>query len=480
MHAQPISKDGALRNQRLFHWGTLLFACILLIAVKSQTLNLPHHWDEAFPYSYAIGHMVDHGPSMLAGRVPPEFTTGHPLLYYFLQSSWNLSVGDAIWMQRMLPLLISVGCILMVYLLGSALFNRAIGAGASLLLSTQSTFLANSTFQLPETLLTLMLLCCMYFMISGKRWFFVASASLMLFVKEPAVVLLGIIFVYHFFIHLKRQSLIFRVRETWVYILPFALNGLFYLHQHSIYGWFFFPRHTGFVEFSMAFFSNQFKRYSAHLFIQSGRNAMLFSSLLLGIFYLIRHREKFEYSEKIRNGILVVILVLGSLVFSAFNFYSNRYILCLFPLFCLLVSALLYYTLTRFKSQFFHVAIISLACVTLFYSFKNSNPNDHSLGYADAVRCQQQAINFCIDQGWQHQPIQTGFLMHKYFTSHYPRYLDETSVFTNVNKTPITEATVFVLHNNEKVELDSAQIKSLKLVQRFIEGKSVCEIYRVR
>ena len=65
----------------------LIASVFLLILNKIPVLNLPHYWDEAFPYSYAIGHMSQNGSSLLSDGAPSLYTKGHPLLYYFMQST---------------------------------------------------------------------------------------------------------------------------------------------------------------------------------------------------------------------------------------------------------------------------------------------------------------------------------------------------------------------------------------------------------
>lgn len=449
-------------------------ASVVLLAIKIPALNLPHYWDEAFPYSYAIGYMTEHGPSILSDATPAEYTTGHPLLYYFLQSSWNAMVSDTIWMQRILPLLISLGCLWMTFFMGRLLFNERIALGAVVLFLCQSGFLGQATFQLPETLLTLLLLTTICFLYKGQKWLFVVSATLLLFTKEPAFALLGLVFLFHFFIMLRKKPWKTHLNIWWMYAIPVALNLIFYLHQYYVQGWFLFPRHTGFMGFTLDFFTDQFGRYFAHLMIYEGRNGMLFTAAILFIHYFTRHRKSLHWTDAGRNAILCGILITGYLLFSAVNFYSNRYILCLYPPFCLLVSAILFHALPK---RWLHAAgVVILAGVTLWFSFTNKNASDHSLGYTDSVRCQIEAIAFCQEKGLQDAAVQTGFLMSKYLTSYYPRYLDKDELFTHVNAVPPEEAQVFILCSNEKYLYDEPALKDFVVVFKTERGKSACEV----
>jgi 4-amino-4-deoxy-L-arabinose transferase-like glycosyltransferase len=454
----------------------LVLACLILVFIKSFTMNLPHYWDEAFPYSYAIGYMTEHGPGILTTAAPAIYTTGHPLLYYFLQASWNAVVGEAMWLQRIFPLLISIATLLMTFLLGKALFNEKVGLGAAVILVCQNAFLANATFQLPEMLLTLLLLSTLYFLISEKKFLFTTSASLMLFVKEPAVVLLFVIFVFHFFVLLRKIPLKKRLRILWMYAIPVILNLAFYLHQYDIQGWFLFPRHTGFMTFTSDFFFNQLNRYFAHLFIYSGRNALFFGALALLMFYLYKQRKHRTLSKQGIHAIFLGLIISGFLLFSAFNFYSNRYILCLFSLFTLLVSMAIYLVFEK-RQWGFWGGVLVLFSIGVYFSLTDRRPTDHSLGYADAVVTQQQAVNYCISREWQSKKMNVGFLMSKNLTSHFPGYVAKDDAFQFVNQTAPENADIIIVSSNENELHEIPTQYKFALSERFEQGNAWCEVY---
>lgn len=452
----------------------VLAATILLIALRFPALQLPHYWDEAFPYSYAIGYMSEHSPGLLTTAAPTEFTRGHPLLYAFLQASWNTLVGEQLWLQRLLPLLISAACLWLVFLIGRLVYNSQVAAGAVVLLTCQSTFLAQATFQLPEMLMSFWLLCSLYFLLTGRMWLFSLAATAMLLTKEPAMVLLFIVFVFQWLTKLHGATWSARFKVAGFYAFPVLLAGSFYVHQYLIQGWFLFPEHTGLMQFNLGAFLDQFSRYFSHLTIYDGRNALLFTALIFTTIYFWRQRKNLRTGDYARNSMLFGFLILGFLVFSSINFYSNRYILCLFPLFALLVSSALFFT---HSSRWLHATVVvALASVSLWFSTHPRNTNDHSLGYADAVTCQQQAIDYCTKRGWQHESIHTGFLMHKYLTSHYPRYLQQRDVFTQVNTTTPEQASIFLLCSNENYLRQHPALAEFELVKSFSSGIATCEI----
>ena len=455
--------------------GFLIISVILLIVKKTPFLNLPHYWDEAFPYSYAIGHMSQNGSSLLSDGAPSLYTTGHPLLYYFMQSSWNNIVGNILWMERLFPMITSILILIFTYLVGKKLHSKSVGGIATILLSTQSSFLSQASFQLPETMLTLFLLMSIYYTLTNKKWGFVLVATGMVFTKETGLILLFILFLNFLINNYNKTEIIPFIKSTWIYITPIALNFLFYLHQYYVQGWFLFPRHTGFIISEIDSVLNQFKRYFANLFIFEGRNMIFFTMLIIATILGISDWRAIKKITFNRYMPLLISLILGFLIFSAFNFYSDRYILCLFPIFVILAS-LSINTLFKKRVWISSALGLGLTLITFTKSCTNSKPTDHSMGYSDAVCTQIKTINYCINMEWQNKCIQTSFLMSKNLTSHYPRYLKRDQLFSNVNKNN-TSPELIIISSNEKEEHLMTRIKNFYSVKRFENGNQWCEIF---
>ena len=160
---------------------------------------------------------------------------------------------------------------------------------------------------------------------------------------------------------------------------------------------------------------------------------------------------KWKENKKVtldHNILLLISLIAGFLIFSAFNFYSDRYILCLFPIFGIL-SSLSITSLFKEKIWLSSALGLGLAIITLTKAYTKTNPTDHSLGYSDAVRTQMRAINYCVNMEWQNKPIQTNFLMSKYLTSHYPHYITQDQLFSAVNR-PNSSPELIIISNNEQ------------------------------
>lgn len=392
-----------------------------------------------------------------------------------MQSSWNNFVGNILWMERLFPMITSILILIFTYLIGKKLHSKSAGGIATILLSTQSSFLSQASFQLPETMLTLFLLMSIYYSLTNKKWAFVLVATGMVFTKETGVILLFILFLNFIIKKYNKTELIPFIKSTWIYITPIALNFIFYLHQYYVQGWFLFPRHTGFIISEIDPVFGQFKRYFANLLIFEGRNMIFFTMLIITTILGVSRRKAMKKLTFNHSVPLLISLILGFLIFSAFNFYSDRYILCLFPIFAILASLSI---TTLFKKRVWISSALGLGLtlITFTKSCTNSKPTDHSLGYSDAVRTQMNAINYCVNMEWQNKSIQTSFLMSKNLTSHYPRYLERDQLFTNVNKGN-TSPELIIISNNETEEHLMKKIKKFYSVKRFENGNQWCEIF---
>lgn len=380
--------------------------------------------------------------------------------------------------QRVLPLLISLATLLMTYVVGRQLFHARIGAAAALLLGCQNIFLAQATFQLPEMLLGLCLLLTLWSLFS-KRWiWFAISSTALIFTKESGFALLGVIFLFHFLVLERNTPLATRIKRMLIYLVPALAISAFFLNQYFVQGWFLFPEHTGYVTFEWSHASKQFKRYFMYLFIMYGRNAMFFGALALGIFALIRDRKRLQWTDKEKNALLLGLLLVGFLVFSAVNFYSNRYLLCVFPILGLLGAFALDRALQN--TSWLHVpAISALVMVGFFFSFTKLHDADHSMGYSNTVRSQQSVVNYCLEQSWQQQPIVATYLIRMNLDNHYPGYINPEQRFQSLFVEPTEDCTIFIRTSNERDQFNMEWVEQydLQLIKRFEVGQSWSEIY---
>jgi len=208
------------------------------------------YWDSAWVYGPAIFEMIEKGPSLLPGSINPYWNTGHPLLFYFLESLWGSIFGSSVFSLQFFPLLITsalfLGCLWIV----QTLFNHWFLTFFMAILLFQPVFLAQSTFVLPEMLLAAFSLASVWFFTHQKFGLYFLSATFLVLTKESGLAIVAGISTTAF-IYCSAKNLGSRILNGLTYfsaVLPFLA---FISIQKIRLGWFFFPRHFNWISFNI-------------------------------------------------------------------------------------------------------------------------------------------------------------------------------------------------------------------------------------
>ena len=151
-----VEKSFKKRSFQIFDIKSYLFLIpvVILLLIQIQHLSIPYFWDEAWSYMVAVKKMAELGPSLLPGAVPIDYCKGHPQLFYFISSLWMNLFPNSILCMRILPLIVSIGLLLVVFFGLKKLINLETANVGILLVGVQSTFLAQSILVLPEMMLS--------------------------------------------------------------------------------------------------------------------------------------------------------------------------------------------------------------------------------------------------------------------------------------------------------------------------------------
>lgn len=380
---------------------------IFVIIVKFPHLSLPYFWDEAWSYFPAIHKMYENGPGLLPGALPLWDAKGHPLFFFFLSSSWMRLVGTSVSLVHVLPLLISISTLTATYFLLKKHVNIWAANIAILLLSVQSLFLAQATLLLPEMLITFLLLLSTNFYLQKKYWLFILSASVMVMTKETSIIFVGGFLLFHLFEYLKsgKESRIY-IWESILLLIPIFIYVVFLSLHKKEFGSYFFEDHLGYIKLSKGEFVNKIQIATGIIFTRYGRSIILFAVLVSIPLIFLR-------KKKITNGKILGLLLLQTIifiVFSALNFYTQRYMLSLLGLFMIIAGIILQQA--KFKNEFVNCIIIcAITMVPMYYSFTKKSNSDSDLGYVEVVKTHQQMVKYCETQGWQNKHIAASFNM---------------------------------------------------------------------
>lgn len=465
-----------------FHLGFFLLI-VSLIIYKSAHLNIPFFWDESWVYGPALQIMAEGGPGLLPSALNDWFSRGHPLMFHFIGSSWIVLFGDTLSAIHSFPLSVSVLFLLTIYLATGSTFGWFAGFSSALLMAVQPMFIAQSSLVLPEIFLALFSFLAIFFIV--KKWYILSGIAgiFAVLTKESGLIIMGLLVIFCVFDGMIRRKSISRkeIRNSIIGLsLPFLFFVLFLVIQYFQKGWLFYPEHIGMIEWESSIFWNKMGIFYEVMFIKYG-NLVISLILVISALAMLLARQQVPREMK-RLLFLGLLLLAGFSVFSSLNFFTNRYLLPVFPLFLIPAG----YFLTAAKRPVWMKSII-LGAIAFYLLFINLVPQnlrigDTSMGYLDGVKVHQESIDFLVDLDIRDERVLTHFLMNVQLTQSTSRYLEADEKFTQVTTT-WDDSVRWIVYSNFERNFDLEQIKqeqSLELIRRFESGKAYTEIYHVK
>jgi 4-amino-4-deoxy-L-arabinose transferase-like glycosyltransferase len=461
----------------------VLIIILLFIVFKFNYLNLPFYWDEAWSYATAIFDMHNKGSAILTGYVNSELTRGHPLVFYYTAVLWLKVFGSSLFSCHAFPLIISCFTLITLYKLCIDLFNFSTAIIAVLFLSVQSYFLAQSTLLLPEIFLTLFTLLSINAYFRKRWWWFALFSSIVVMTKETGLVLIASFLfdkiILSRIIHCEERKLDKNtVKEILFLLVPVFVFAIFLIIQKIRFGWFFFPEHMGMIKIEAKHNFYCFKEYSKLLFYQNGRILLLL--LIAGSSLYLFFKKKYE-SKEIHYILFFSFFILFYLLFSSINYFTNRYLLSILPLY-LLIGSFFIVKITgerKIVTGIISICFMALFCYKTIFTYWDES--DTSLGLIDTVKLHKEVVNYCEKNGWQDKKIFTGFLMTYDLKNPQLGYLNNKSnPFKRVFNIKEEGYEFFIFYSNE-YDHDVESIRCNNeyiLLKRFEKGKAWAEVYK--
>ena len=450
-------------------WFPIILVLFIFVILKVPYLTEPFFWDEAWVYAPALMQMAEQGPSLLPNVIDVYFSRGHPLFFHFLGGVYIQLFGKSLLALNSFALIISLTCIYMSFKLASSLFSTITGLFAAIILATNELFFVQSVFVLPEIMMSTLVLCSIHYYIKRANISLFISLSLLGMTKETGLVLILSLLVSHLiskfiFPKLYNSKTVSSILASLVVFSSTFLLNKFYL------GWYFYPGHTDYINYNIDYIIPRMKRiigdlvsYNQHwlLMVPIGISLIwyhfetkhLFLSMLclfsFCTFSLFRY---FPLDWQPMLGIFLMFIITGAflvlrtdviptkviefyrislgfsiayILFSALNFYTNRYILSLLPLYIISASWAVTYL-----SQNNKIIILSvlLACtlfqVSKIYYFKQTK---ESYGQCyDIIECHKSFANFLVKNVEEGANVKVDFLMYHHFNNPNNGYYDHS------------------------------------------------------
>ncbi|MEI6822405.1 MAG: glycosyltransferase family 39 protein [Bacteroidota bacterium] len=490
------------------HYKVLFFTLLFgLIIYKLKFLNLPFFWDESWVYAPSLRMMHDNGPSMMPNVIPVEYSRGHPLLFHFLGGVWLKIFGTSLISFHSFALFISVLVIIALFFFTRAFFNEKIALLSSFLLMTLQMFIIQSSFVLPEMLLTLWMLCSVYTFFLKKWWWFILSSTALLLTKESGLALIAAYFFYLIIIIPfidKSITIKERLKMIGIVFIPVLIAFIWFLIQHIKMGWFLFPEHLGMMTFKLREIYDKIGSFFTFVFNREGRLVLIIplillllqsilkrifirhceftkqSILIVRLLHFVRNDGKIKFdNSKAPFVVFTIIFILIYFVFSSLNFFTLRYLLVLFPLVFVVIS---YYLIKIFEifKPYLAIVIITIYISINAYEQWTSGVHDCNRHYVDLVYSQKQLIDYLRIENKANLKTYASFVFCTNMGSYYSGYVkkgDEIYVTNDLNDTT-TRYYVYNNMENAAFEEDTIISKGVTLIKVINYSKAWVKVYK--
>ena len=301
----------------------------------------------------------------------------------------------------------------------------------------------------------------------------------MLLTKETGSVFLIALFVFEFFVFVRsyeKKPGLFLKRLALVCV-PVAIASVSFIIQKIKFGWFFYPLHMGYIVSASMHFTETLLSAAAYVFIYYGRNGLSFFIIVSLILIFFAKRTAFLQKER-RIITAVSFFIILQLVFCAVNFYIPRYLLCVFPLFCIVATVVIDKAFSNFK-LIYPLIVTGLMITGIFFYTRPKASGD--IDYSPSIITDLQMVRFFEQQHLSDAHIFTTCVLRYDLCEPYAGYLSGEK-FRNVQSdfSGDTEYCVFSADENDLALFDKIKRENkLVLVQRFEKKYAWCEIYKV-
>lgn len=491
-----------------------LFGLLILVFLifEIPLLNLPFLFDELWVYGPAVQMMSEQGPSLMPDVISPDFSRGHPLLFHALYGLWIQVFGDNLISIKSLSLLTSITLLITLYFIIRRWINAKMAFLGSLFLVLQPLFLAQATMVLPEMMLALLtLLTVFFYWEDGFSWKYILSGIALVLTKESGIVIIGCIILFDIlfgrvsfipgtsrasvtgiqesgfsplsFYSIKRilATIPHAIKHNWKHLmfgsLPLLAFAIFLVIQKLKMGWFLFPEHIGYIQGSVKMIAYMLiERVGAYLFIYQGRNFLFFSGLI-GIIWLLYRKHLLP---NMRLPLLLFTIIALFTLFSAMNFFTNRYLLCLVPLYIIMILWIIQAILQK---NTIYWAYIILFLITQYPYLQKRDISDNTMGFVECVKLNQELINYCVETIPSHEPVFAIFVTRYALGLYQGKYLTSDNAYkylpTDI-KSP--QAKYYIISNIEYsdplVHYSIRTNPGLKRLKRIEKDKLWAEVYQ--
>lgn len=452
-----------------------IISILAFVAYKIFYIGLPYFWDESWVYGPALSEMSTRFPSLLPGSIDIDLSRGHPMLFHFLGGSWGNIFGNSISSLHAFALSISAILTFTTWKYTKELSSSVYAKLAVLILLSQAIFLAQSAMVLPEVMVSLFAIISIYKWSKEKYIQGVIFASLCLLTKESGAILMPALGLSWLISSIMQEN--FSWKKAFyillLLILACAPYILFLVLQKIRFGWMLYPNHIDLQVSQPWVFQRQLKYSLYYLLFKDGRivlscfslisllwfyrksrlfwSSVLYTcinilfifvwdwsqwitvSLYLGFMFISLAAMIILFKEHYKKEhyfiLISLIFLILFLLFTAFNFYSSRYILVCIILY-LILSTSSFKLWKKLSIPFILSLLISICC--LFFALKDYEASDVNQSYINYGRAQLALITYMEENQLYEEAIFAPFLVKEGLEKRHAGFRSNDTIFTNI------------------------------------------------
>lgn len=509
---------------------------VSLFVFKFPYFDLPYFSDELWVYGPSFRKMGENFPSLIPTSLNVDEHWGHPLMFFFIGSFWCLIFGSSIVSTHVFSAMVSTLLLWVIYVVIKRIFNRQLAFYTTLVFVFQSIFLGQYNLVLPEVMLTLFMFITLYAYINHKTFLYIISGACLVLIKETGVLLIGTIILWHIIrsiVYEKNYKISFNALKLYVVLAsPFLFITAHILLLKYFYGWYIVPERIEHFEFTWEVYYDRIRDAFYYVFISQGRKPLtltlfvalilfnnkikLWQRLLLFVFVfslvkvffnywklptifpmvivpiLVLVLTKYllwdKYKENKEQGAFIAILTLFTFIyilFSASQFDSLRYLLCIVPMIIFIVLFIVWKQIGFFKRLLLPIISFLVVISSLVYIANDNKFGDDTLNYKDVCIVNKQAVEYLENQKYFDRTIISSFLFKYQLIDYRAGYLTSSEIFKKVNtyeeKNKSITKDIYIFSNTDLPEIYNQVKKSDQYIldKKLQKGLIWIEIYKV-
>lgn len=517
-----------------FYFLSVILLSLSLFIFKFSSFDLPYFSDELWVYGPSFRKMGENFPSLIPTSLNVEEHWGHPLMFFFIGSIWCSVFGTSIISTHIFSAIISTFLLITIYQVVKNIFNKQLALYSVLVFAFQSIFLGQYNLVLPEIMLTLFMFISLYAYLYHKMLLYIVSTACLVLVKETGVLFVGSIILWHFIknvVYEKNYKISLANIKIYI-ILGFPLLFLVYhvLMLNYFYGWYIMPERVNHFVFAWDIYYDRIRDTFHYVFIGQGRKSLtlvlfivlilfnkrlkIWQRILLFVFVFSLIKVFFNYwklpnifpmiivpicalalikylfwdnykEDKEKGSFLGVatIFILLYILFSASQFDSLRYILCIIPMVIIVVLFVVSESLKNQKRWLLLVISFVVIANSIVYIFNDDNFGDDTLNYKDVCLVNKEAVNYLESKDYYNKHIKTSFLFKYQLTDYRAGYLSSkmnfNSVTTYKNIEYQLDESIYIFCNTDLPDFYNGikHDSNFELESKFIKEKIWVEVY---